>query len=209
MEIHNPLLFLFMCLIMSDPSKQGCEDYFNVDEWKSILKSDMINLVNATNFKGKVVCTLKNINMTLYNMVLEDCFEKDWDINCVPMLPNSNVIIHKYHFMCMVYKLYRQFNPVTGNNTDAVFGFCSYESLCKVFAETTNSDKAYPAPGKQQLPDQQHDILKILLVSVTVLAVVLPLFVYLYMRQQMKRQVSRGSVIAMDHIDADSSLLSS
>ncbi|XP_032392790.1 mucin-2 [Etheostoma spectabile] len=111
---HVIRLFLFVFLIMIDLSKEGCFDYFTVEDWGQNL-SKTFHLVKTTNYKDRLECTLKTMcnQRDKISCDLLTCFDNK-TIDCHGETKNMSF----YNFMCLLAKDLN--HPVIGCELDEV-----------------------------------------------------------------------------------------
>ncbi|XP_037647015.1 uncharacterized protein LOC119501012 isoform X2 [Sebastes umbrosus] len=162
-------LFLFMFLSTVDLSKQGCLDNFDLmKDWGGNL-TDTVSLVKTQYSKDTMECTLERECLRGTELacgLLSDCYYRDCK-NKSEKCEGDSQDIYFYHFMCLLAK--------TANET--VKG-CEYDTVCELYSEISSTDKRFGNNETDTLT------LKMVLMMSGILNVVLPLAVYLYMRDQ-------------------------
>ncbi|XP_038548601.1 uncharacterized protein LOC119882564 isoform X4 [Micropterus salmoides] len=184
----NWLLLVFLSTI--DLSKEGCLDYVEVDKaWQK--NQPNVTLLATMNSKDIIECSVQKM---CFNNVIKTCDiltclnRPDFNgtiknENCVET--NDTIDIH--HFNCLLAKAIDSNYTLKG---------CEYETVCKLYLETPSTDKMCSEVVKivEQLKQEKGN-LQILLIMSMICNVVLPVVVYLYMRQHRMRDWSLQNVL--------------
>ncbi|XP_045927464.1 uncharacterized protein LOC123984557 [Micropterus dolomieu] len=183
----NWLLLMFLSTI--DLSKEGCLDYVEEHpKWQG--NQTNVKLSTTMNSKDIIECTLQKMcfNNVIDTCHMLTCFNRP-DFNgtiknekCVEI--NYTIDIH--HFNCLLTK------AIGSNKTEG----CEYETVCKLYLETPSTAKMCSEVVKivEQLKQEKGN-LQILLIMSVICNVVLPVVVYLYMRQHRMRDWSLQNVL--------------
>ncbi|XP_040917705.1 uncharacterized protein LOC121197975 isoform X2 [Toxotes jaculatrix] len=183
------ITFLLLLTFWIHQSKARCHDYFDTNIWLPDLKLDLtrnVTLVNATNAKDIILCTLKNEhNKTTKDDVLYKVFNTCQ--NDMPQMFPENIKcegesddkISLYNFLCLTAKAF-----------DYPEG-CKFEPVCWLYSEITASYKPQKETASPKPPEGPDVTLRNMFIISLFLNLVLPLAVYLWMRTKIQSETPR------------------
>ncbi|XP_026203316.1 uncharacterized protein LOC113153743 isoform X3 [Anabas testudineus] len=167
---------LFLFVFLTDMSEENCYEYFNVSSWNL---TETYTLRKPKDSKDLNRCTLekecRENNKSCF--ILWHCYEGDHWNESEKCYNETLGVVSSYNFLCSTARDL-ELEGISGCN------YNDYEHLCTLYSMDSSSSSKLGGNATDANETNKTDTLKSLIIIISMaLNLVLPLAVYLYMRQ--------------------------